>query len=293
MKNNILVSLIFLLACTCSMTVHAQLEVLANGNVTASKNLTIDKNLSIGTTINSRANINIEQTAPSGTSSYYGLKSLIKTSSSMPTSPMYGIYSMVTTANSSYTSTAYPLIGVFGYAYKKPSITTFAAGVAGIAHAVNGGIGVYGGIRYGNDVPTSMSASGKYAGYFDGSVYLNGTTMTPAIAILSGDSIIADVPRNLSGSFSNEIKALQPISYTLKQDSAWLYDEDAKELQGVHYGLNLQDVQKVFPELVYERGENKYINYIELIPILIKSIQELSAEVEELKNQLKSDNNKF
>ena len=66
------------------------------------------------------------------------------------------------------------------------------------------------------------------------------------------------------------------------------YDTDAKELQEIHYGLIAQDVQKIYPNLVYQRGEQLSINYIELIPLLIKTVQELSAEVEELKkNQSK------
>ncbi len=53
-----------------------------------------------------------------------------------------------------------------------------------------------------------------------------------------------------------------------------------------------QDVQKVFPELVYERDNKLSINYIELIPLLIKTIQELSTEVEELKKQVNKEQTK-
>ena len=49
-----------------------------------------------------------------------------------------------------------------------------------------------------------------------------------------------------------------------------------------------QDVQKLFPELVTEGGDGYLsINYVELIPLLIQAVQDLSEEVEELKAQIK------
>lgn len=49
-----------------------------------------------------------------------------------------------------------------------------------------------------------------------------------------------------------------------------------------------QDVQKLFPDMVHEDGAGYLsVNYIELIPLLIQTVQELSTEVEELKKQTK------
>lgn len=60
-----------------------------------------------------------------------------------------------------------------------------------------------------------------------------------------------------------------------------------------HYGLLAQDVQKLFPDLVKENGDGYLsVNYIELIPLLIQAVQELSGEVEELKKQLDTQANK-
>ena len=50
-----------------------------------------------------------------------------------------------------------------------------------------------------------------------------------------------------------------------------------------------EEVQKIFPELVYERQGNLAINYTELIPLLIMKIQELSTEVDKLKVQVKNN----
>ena len=50
-----------------------------------------------------------------------------------------------------------------------------------------------------------------------------------------------------------------------------------------HYGLSAQELQKLYPELVVE-GQDGYlgVNYIELVPILIRSIQELKQQINEL-----------
>ena len=64
------------------------------------------------------------------------------------------------------------------------------------------------------------------------------------------------------------------------------FTDDSKLLERVHYGLLAQELQDLYPDLVYE-GEDGYlsVNYIELIPILIKSIQDLSAKVDALEGK--------
>ena len=55
--------------------------------------------------------------------------------------------------------------------------------------------------------------------------------------------------------------------------------------KNLHYGLSAQELQEIYPDLVYE-GQDGYlgVNYVELVPILIRSIQELKQELEEVKN---------
>ena len=52
-----------------------------------------------------------------------------------------------------------------------------------------------------------------------------------------------------------------------------------------HFGFVAQELQQVYPDLVYE-NDNGYlsVNYTELIPILVQSIKELKSEVDELKS---------
>lgn len=59
------------------------------------------------------------------------------------------------------------------------------------------------------------------------------------------------------------------------------------QLSAVSYGLAADQLKEVYPELVYEDAEGNYsINYIEMVPLLVQSIKELSAEVTELRQQL-------
>ena len=64
-------------------------------------------------------------------------------------------------------------------------------------------------------------------------------------------------------------------------------DENADSyLKRCHYGLSAQELQSIYPDLVSE-GQDGYlcINYIELVPILIQSIQELKQELDAVRNE--------
>jgi hypothetical protein len=66
------------------------------------------------------------------------------------------------------------------------------------------------------------------------------------------------------------------------------YKTDEKDSRRLF--LIAQDVEKVFPEAVFDMKNedettNLGLNYQDLIPVLVKAIQELSAEIDELKNK--------
>lgn len=67
------------------------------------------------------------------------------------------------------------------------------------------------------------------------------------------------------------------LSYNYKAE---VEDSDANKR---HYGLSAQELQKVYPDLVY-KGQDGYlgVNYSELIPLLIRAIQELKEEIDNL-----------
>lgn len=266
------------IVCAVALSAQAQLEVTTSGNVK------VKKKLAIRTSVNSRVCLNIEDTVPGNITAYYGVKSHICTSTSMPTSPVYALYGHANATASSYTLN-YPIVGVYGYTSKNWGSTLFNAGIVGIAHHA-GGIGVYGSTN--ETLPTTLTAGVKYAGYFTGDFYLNGTLRATNVTILSDSCRVGNIHSFANRQEINRIALLQPVTYTLKPDSSWIGDENAEELlERTHYGLIAQDVEKVFPELVYNRSDGLSVNYVELIPLLIQAIQELSAEVESLKAQIK------
>lgn len=324
MKTKV-IGIAILFACVFSAHVSAQLEVLTSGNVKASKsleitdtltvgdsvhitsdlvscknlmaadtltvgeNLSVNKNVAIGTNIDNHVSLNIEHTcANAGTPiTYYGIKSHIKTCSGIPTSPVYSIYGWADGSYSPYLVPNIPLVGVMGVALKSYSApSTFAAGIVGLTHYY-GGIGVYGGISYSpTSAPSSMASGEKYAGYFNGTTKVNGTLLATML-VLNGDTVNVNNTRSISTDAANSLTQLHPISYSFKPDSTLACDAKLqREMAGTHYGLIAQEVQKVLPELVYEREGSLSINYIELIPLLIMKVQKLSAEVEELQKQI-------
>ena len=63
------------------------------------------------------------------------------------------------------------------------------------------------------------------------------------------------------------------------------YEENSPIIKNKHYGLIAQELKEIYPDLVDE-GQDGYlgINYTEIIPLLIRSIQELNAKVEQYEN---------
>lgn len=81
-------------------------------------------------------------------------------------------------------------------------------------------------------------------------------------------------------SVKDKLNLLRPVTYKLNLPQA---NGDITG-GGVQFGLIAQEVQKLFPEIVADRGDGTLgIRYTELIPILIKAYQEQQAELELLK----------
>ena len=56
-----------------------------------------------------------------------------------------------------------------------------------------------------------------------------------------------------------------------------------------HFGIDAEELRNIYPDLVLE-GQDGYlsVNYVELVPILIRSIQELKQELDEVKGAPKA-----
>ena len=219
-------------------------------------------------------------------------------STSMPT---YGVSSLA-----GYSQTLN--VGVWGGVKQGANNTTFyGAGVLGTTTNVGGIASAY---------------MGLYAGYFRGDVRvvdgtLYGSVLTPSamasnavadLSGLSGSTRDGDDVESIADKLSQvsllqfhreqeeetvcESKATNTISASLDNvDEAMTDEEEEKDvfvpqtrLASVQYGLAADQLREVFPELVYEdQNGNVSINYIEMIPLMLQYINELKAEVDELK----------
>lgn len=155
----------------------------------------------------------------------------------------------------------------------------------------------------------ASGARNNYAGYFDGNVTVTGMFTNPSDGKLK---------KNIQGieSALDKVMQLAPSNYEFKTESYAAVNLG----QGKHYGFIAQDLEKVFPELVSENSmvvnrtkavrragndlsskntqskhaseetvtyENiKAVNYLEMIPILTKALQEQQAMIVALQEEI-------
>ncbi len=183
----------------------------------------------------------------------------------------YGVYGISTNSR-----------GVYGYSNNN---------IGGYFYSVNGN-GVWG--------KTTATTAGTYAGVFEGNVYTYGVYNSSDKSLKKN---IAEIGNGLS-----LLAKLKPKNYEFVQDGK---SADLGLPKGVHYGFIAQDMEEVLPELVSiapqglggvevavtdpkpgdktipqqktETVTSKAINYIEIIPILVKAVQEQQEQIEVLK----------
>ena len=145
---------------------------------------------------------------------------------------------------------------------------------------------------------------GRYTGYFlgdvrgTGSIY--GTVLTPSASgsALTGRSAL--MPLSVESDAANgmsvteKLSRLTAVQYNLSEpqaaqafaaagDTATTTPRsvtDVQALEKTHYGLDAEVLKEVYPDLVYESQEGDLcINYTEMIPLLVQSVNELRAQV--------------
>ena len=275
---------IFVILLFCNICIHAQLKVDSTGVVSVGPDSLGNARLNIG-------NVTSYDPLNMGTVNLYSQVNNFKPS-------LYNI-------------------GVYGEAYK--STYTSSIRTIGVYGKAGGGenkynmgvVGFLGGTGYGAAIVGTMSYNsngvyGRYAGAFNGPVYVSGSlTATsyitgsdrnlkeniapltsdgdePAIEKVMDMNVVKynykkreiEVDENVLSSMSeDELAALE-----LERERA---EQDAKQL---HFGLIAQELQTIYPNLVIEGQDgNLAINYVELVPVLIQSIQELKQEINEMK----------
>ena len=156
-----------------------------------------------------------------------------------------------------------------------------ASGASNSNIALGGSVMIKGAAIYGNTESTSPVMSQAYAGMFRGKMHVTGTLQ--ANQGITGGLLTPSV------SFSNtpSTAALQDLENPEGVDQMFCglkakslrYDTERKK----HYSLMAEDVGKIFPDLVYVNDDGtKSINYVEMVPVLVQAINELSAKIETL-----------
>ena len=276
MKKSIILLTLSLL---CGMNVWAQLRVNSEGSVYAKRTVeTMNTILGVGpATYNQYYNYNygIHTWVPNDKSfniAIYGASS--SNNEALNTGRTFGVYGCAGKATNGYN------YGVFGYLYGNKN-----------------GAGVVGTI-YDSD-SAGMHINGKYAGYFSGETRVDGTMISTSLVnpsdIRLKDNIVSLSTLGEKSSTLDNVLGMNVISYNNKSQPRMSEAEgdtaraipsmlDSKMDAKRHYGLSAQELQTIYPDLV-ETGQDGYlaINYIELVPILIRSIQELKAELDEVK----------
>ena len=282
----------------CIANVHSQLVVDSLGRVGIGTDAP-ESTLSVGNNSDTLSAISCR--TPNKT---YGIYS--KNSFSKVDGNIYSIYSIAnnTSGNSN---------GTYSVATSdnNMSSTHYAIGVSGLAGRAYTAIGVFGGRAPGAGV-TSVSAgvygaevgstysfgtyTDSYAGFFNGKVRVTngiyGTLFTPNPGIIPGSdgakSNSAIVLSDNAGRVTNKLSQVQTLQFLRNVSETKQAEEDENVLESslpaIHYGLDAGQLKLVYPELVCEDANgNISINYVEMVPLLVKCINELSEELAKLK----------
>lgn len=191
------------------------------------------------------------------------------------------------------------------------SCGAYKYGVAGSITTSNNGAAVLGvnGSFLSSDHPV-----GCYAGYFVGNVKVKGS--------LTATNTLMSVPSNMTligtqaitrsdeeGSVTSKLNVLRNTTYfeeqsakgsgvdanessvdlfgnEMQNDNEELSLLEKQRLAKVHHGFDINKLSEVYPELVYEMEDgSQAVNYMEMIPLLVQSINELSLEIQELRGE--------
>src|SRR5574344_337818 len=281
MKHFLLVSVLLAISST---TAYSQLKVYSNGNVGIARTSSSSySKLTIGEVNNNYSNYStgLLTSLPA----IYGQFNI-------------GVEGMATSTSALNGGRAFGVCGLAGN-----TTSGYNYGVLGGLYGSQNGAGIFG--TLGNT--TGVIISGRYAGYFDGPAYVDGNLtakalLTPSDIRLKENVVSLSNNENSDNTLSN-ILDMNVIEYNLKDinsetDSATTTVSAAKTrslarstvARKRYYGLSAQELQQIYPDMVTEQ-QNGYlaVNYVELVPILIRSIQELKSEIDDLKPSSSED----
>lgn len=308
-----------LMIASCFGVANAQLMVdrlgkVATGYTLSNPNDTLYSGLSINARGSSSFDAYIKSSAKSGlrlqriydgneAGSQYGIQVSNSSTSALYN---YGVYSSATGENSSGSRRNVGVVGT-----STSGETGSGIGVLGvIASSDVNGVGVYGGTNGPSRPVIQLNDIGRYAGYFFGDTRVTGT-LTAGTVVTSSDYRLKENIRSLSSNdgclgklmnmnvveFNNKQREYEISTIDMESEEginmrkeltngkAYWYDEDSPIIKNKHYGLIAQELKEIYPDLVVESQDGFLaINYLEIIPLLIRSVQELKAELDASKS---------
>lgn len=290
MKKRILISVVMLFFVVNS---NAQLVVDSTGKVGIMTSATTLKHrLTVGdhNFFNNNASIGIAGSPIVGNTHNIGVEGAVSANSSYSSDKNYGVLGVVKDMNTTH-GRNYGVSGMIG-----PLDNLF------------GGTGVYGtNSTYYYTNPTTIY--GNYAGYFDGPVNVSNNLtalgMYTSFDTRLSENIVSLNDRDRGGKETLEnVLNMNVVEYNLKgrlsedlpddidpekaEEVRKSFEVLKKEEEAIvskrHFGVDAEDLQKIYPDLVLE-GQDGYlsVNYSELVPLLVRSIQALKQELDEIK----------
>ena len=241
--------------------------------------------------VNSIGNVIIDS-EPTDTSACLYIKSFRTTPSNYfinPTGYQYGLKSQ-TTGKSKYSMAVYGDATYNTIASVLGNSTCYNCGVYGIAGNSNVNVGVFGGLAsnkgagiYGSSGSSLGSVYGKYAGNFSGDVQV--TKALTAKLTNSSDWLFLSNSNPMPSVLDN-LEEIDVMRYYVSIPPLSKSGINPGLLEGEHFLLDASSVASVYPCLVGNDDQNhSYVNYTELIPVLLKAIQELKEQVDQLSEQ--------
>ncbi len=291
--------------CCAATAAYAQLRVNSNGNMALKTSQSPLSSLSIGSAGNASydlyafgSNCGIYSMAhnPELNSTWANAGSFnTRHSASAFYVGLMGV-SISSTGADRYSGRAFGVLGRAGNA-----TSGYNYGVFGRIDGNNNGAAIYGTTdRSENGTPLTR----RYAGYFNGTTGINGSLYVSGNihGVLIGDGVgTMSAARSLSHDEAQETAHDKLTGFSAKKyykpsvAKAMAVESDtatttqpmnaieAQSLAKMHYALSAEQLETVYPDLVYELEDGtKGINYMELIPILVQAIGELNAKIEAL-----------
>jgi hypothetical protein len=118
-------------------------------------------------------------------------------------------------------------------------------------------------------------------------VYISGDLTVDGTIVNASDLLLKENIQDISQKEFENVLKIQPKKYHFKDDS----------LKKEHYGVIAQELELLYPELIREQKQEpsedqpdktkKYVNYLEIIPLLIGKMKQMQQEIDELKETIK------